>query len=494
MERRSFLFVLLICGLLLSCYGSTNPDTQVPRSEEKTAPSLREQEGENSVVPCQPAPTSADSDVIAKVSPAVVLVLTKHYRPVYGEENQHPGWSTGSGVVIDSRGYILTSYHVVAPLTRIKRHWPMNFEERELIQQPFVIFVFTMPPEGTEFRFERDNALVAGIVAKDERLDVAVLKVSPSQELAAAKLGNSDSVKQGDTVWALGYPLSWELHAPDILEFTKEVDLAWDDPVAVEELYRKLENSSSPSFGFAPTPSVSKGIVSAIYKTGKGTVLQTDASINPGNSGGPLVNANGEVTGVLCYKMGEGMGYAVPVREVEHVVQRIHTTPEPPVVSFVRCNVSYKSYWQDEDTSCFSCIVVEWATDQPTTGEVELVYDPLLELDTMWPDPESKPQRCDMCCARWYGELLPAYSRCSRECREPQVLTFRDNNIGRRHRVIISERVLEGGYGWALKGAHAFRIISRTPTGGEVSTGYYRFIWGQKTEFSIYPWELIRYW
>ncbi|MFG0263084.1 MAG: Do family serine endopeptidase [Novipirellula sp. JB048] len=154
----------------------------------------------------------------------------------------------GSGVIIDSAGVVLTNNHVVAGGGKmiIKTH------------------------DGREF--------VATEVLTDPQTDIAVLKFAGDDSLVAAKLGDSDAMKVGDWVVALGQP-----------------------------------------FGLEST--VTAGIVSAknrgIGITDRENFIQTDAAINPGNSGGPLVNLRGEVIGIntaISSRGGgnNGVGFAVP--------------------------------------------------------------------------------------------------------------------------------------------------------------------------------------
>lgn len=157
--------------------------------------------------------------------------------------------SLGSGVIVDKRGYILTNNHVVDGATKIQ-----------------------VQLNGDSTRYS------AKVVGTDEETDLAVLKVETSRDLPIAKLGNSDGVRVGDWVLAIGSP-----------------------------------------FGLKAT--VTAGIVSAKDREGVGRqfqrFLQTDAAINPGNSGGPLVDMAGEVIGIntaiVTQSTGyQGVGFALP--------------------------------------------------------------------------------------------------------------------------------------------------------------------------------------
>src|SRR5690606_33679046 len=156
--------------------------------------------------------------------------------------------SLGSGFVIDAEGIIVTNNHVIGEANDIT-------------------VVFT---DGSKLKAE--------IVGKDAKLDLAVLRVKPDRPLKAVRFGDSEALRIGDWVLAIGNP-----------------------------------------FGLGG--SVSAGIVSAnkrdIDSSAFGNYIQTDAAINKGNSGGPLFNMNGEVIGINTAILSPtggsvGIGFAVP--------------------------------------------------------------------------------------------------------------------------------------------------------------------------------------
>jgi serine protease Do len=162
----------------------------------------------------------------------------------------------GSGVVIDEKGYILTNNHVIDDAERLK---------------------VTLP----------DGKVLRGrVVGNDETTDLAVLKVESEQPLPATQLGNSDSLKAGQIVIAIGNP-----------------------------------------FGLTGGPAVTAGIVSSLNRSiqtrsGVLELIQTDAAINPGNSGGPLVNTKGEVIAINTANMpyAQGIGFAVPINIAKSIL------------------------------------------------------------------------------------------------------------------------------------------------------------------------------
>jgi serine protease Do len=163
--------------------------------------------------------------------------------------------SLGSGVIIDRAGYVLTNNHVVGDATEIK---------------------VTLADE---------RSYPAKLVGRDARTDVALLKIE-APHLPAARLGDSDTIRVGDPVIAVGNP-----------------------------------------FGLSQT--VTTGIVSAKGRViGAGPYddfIQTDASINPGNSGGPLYNLDGEVIGLntAIVESARGIGFAIPVNLVKSVLPQL---------------------------------------------------------------------------------------------------------------------------------------------------------------------------
>ena len=173
--------------------------------------------------------------------------------------------SLGSGVIVDAeRGLVLTNNHVIANAVQI---------------------TVTL----------RDGRhLEAEIVGSDPETDVAVIKI-PSENLVDVKLADSDSLKVGDFVVAIGNP-----------------------------------------FGLGQT--VTSGIVSALGRSGLGIegyedFIQTDASINPGNSGGALVNLRGELVGINTAIFSQsggniGIGFAIPINMALQIMEQIVETGE----------------------------------------------------------------------------------------------------------------------------------------------------------------------
>jgi len=233
--------------------------------------------------PAAPAPPLAElsrslQDLAAKVSPSVVQIFVTGY-PAPDEENQTASVepqlerSSGSGVIVDPDGYIVTNTHVVENATRI---------EVELPADP------ATAARGRSILKRRGRTVGAQVVAIDHETDIAVVKVD-AHGLPALPFGDSDSLRSGQLVLAFGSPLGLE-------------------------------------------SSVSMGVVSAVARQltpdDPMIYIQTDATINPGNSGGALVDTSGRLVGIntLIYSQSggsEGIGFAAPSNIVRNVFAQI---------------------------------------------------------------------------------------------------------------------------------------------------------------------------
>ena len=162
----------------------------------------------------------------------------------------------GSGVVIDKKGFILTNNHVIEKANKLK----------------------VTTTDG--------NVYEGSVVGTDKQTDLAIIKIDSKDALSSAELGDSDQLKIGQIVIAIGNP-----------------------------------------FGLDGGPSVTAGIISSLtrrlqFENGVMELIQTDAAINPGNSGGPLINTKGEVIGINTAKMpyAQGIGFAVPINVAKTII------------------------------------------------------------------------------------------------------------------------------------------------------------------------------
>jgi Do/DeqQ family serine protease len=163
--------------------------------------------------------------------------------------------SLGSGLLVDTKGHILTNHHVILRASEIH-----------------VTLV-----SAKEYKAE--------LVGSDPGSDLAVLKITPEEDLEPAGLGTSSDLMIGETVIAIGNP-------------------------------------------FGLTHTVTTGVISALNRSIQSgeqvfkDFIQTDASINPGNSGGPLLNIRGEVIGIntAIYSEAQGIGFAIPADRARRIV------------------------------------------------------------------------------------------------------------------------------------------------------------------------------
>lgn len=174
------------------------------------------------------------------------------------------GKSEGTGVIIEAIGLVITNEHVISGADTIR-----------------VIL-------------NDKRVLPAVVIGKNEKEDLALLKIEGQDTFPAIHFGDSDSVKPADDVFAIGTP-----------------------------------------YGYSQT--VTKGIVSAVHRELKrgdkvvyDDVIQTDVSINPGNSGGPLLNSKGEMIGMI-YKQdwrGEGIGFAIPIKKIKNMITELKSSQQ----------------------------------------------------------------------------------------------------------------------------------------------------------------------
>ncbi len=209
--------------------------------------------------------------VAAKVSPSIVLVINQStQQSFYGGTQQSE--ASGSGIIFDSRGYIVTDDHVVYGASKLT----------------------VVLSNGT--------ALPATIVGEDAPTDLAVIKVNYSKPLPVATFGDSAKLVPGQMAIAIGNPLGTNL----------------TDSVTTGV----ISGIRNQSYGFAP-PGTTGATNQRVTQ-----VIQTDAAINPGNSGGALLNSLGQVVGITAYKTvqaepgvpASGIGFAIPSNTVEHVI------------------------------------------------------------------------------------------------------------------------------------------------------------------------------
>jgi len=290
---KNFMSVIFIGLILTGCFAVTK--------EDKHPKSGSVQFGAKNPPVINTSPELASfktifADVAEKVIPVVVSITSTQIDTIYQRQNQNPydffGFGfpfgeqqqqqrgqqqqkpqpkerrqsgVGSGVIVSSDGYILTNSHVVKDANEIK------------------------------ITLHDDREYPAKIIGFDTLSDVAVVKITENvKDLPIAYLGNSDKLRPGDWVMAVGNPF----------------------------------NLSS---------TVTTGIVSALGRHTGGEMyqnfIQTDAAINPGNSGGALVNIDGELVGIntMIYTRSGGymgIGFAIPISMAKNIMEQLIYTGE----------------------------------------------------------------------------------------------------------------------------------------------------------------------
>jgi len=228
--------------------------------------------------------SNAFADIAERVSPSVVTITSEHIFKHPGTDQFHTfqdmlprqfwpflpnqdremrSTSLGSGIVISKDGYILTNNHVIEQGENIK------------------------------VQFSDKQELEAEVIGADPKTDVALIKVD-AQGLSPIEMGDSDNLRVGELVLAIGSPFSGNL-----------------------------------------SQTVTQGIISAIGRTAVGLIdyedfIQTDAAINPGNSGGALVDLDGKLIGMnsaIASQSGgnQGIGFAIPVAIINRVIDDLRT-------------------------------------------------------------------------------------------------------------------------------------------------------------------------
>ena len=197
------------------------------------------------------------TDAVDKVSESLVTINSMRLeRRFYGLV---PSEGQGSGIVLYRNGLIITNNHVIDGATKVQ----VNLRD--------------------------GRTLVGEVVGADEQTDVALVKVA-ADDLPAADLGDSEKLRVGQFVLAIGNAL-----------------------------------------GLPGGPTVSMGVLSAIGRPLPGSdfifegLLQTDAAVNPGNSGGPLADLDGRVVGINAAMVpyAQGVGFAIPINTVKRIASEI---------------------------------------------------------------------------------------------------------------------------------------------------------------------------
>ena len=208
------------------------------------------------------------SDVIEETINCVVgISKLKNAGTSIFSENTENQLGLGTGIIVTENGYILSNEHVTG----------------SKYSKCYITLENGKNYEGT-------------VVWSDTSIDLAIIKIG-AENLNCVNLGNSDNIKIGETVYAIGNPIGYEFRRT----VTSGIVSAKNRTIKIEE-----EKKSS-------------------YMT---NLIQTDATINPGNSGGPLIYPDGEVIGINTVKISsaEGIGFAIPINIVKPIIEKYKMT------------------------------------------------------------------------------------------------------------------------------------------------------------------------
>ena len=279
MKRLSTLLVLILSVFVITMIGCEKLEEGTkPQKKTDTEKTTEKKEDILETPRVQELPSFAD--LVEKLKPSVLNISTTSTfsqrglfpKSPFGEENPFEEFfkrffgdipqqefkqsGLGSGFIISEDGYVVTNNHVID-----------KAQDIEVVLE-----------DGKKYK--------ADIIGKDAKTDLAVLKINPEKMLQAVVFGNSDKLRIGDWVVAIGNPFG--------LGYTVTVGI-------VSAKGRSLGLSSYDDF------------------------IQTDASLNPGNSGGPLFNQMGDVIGVntAIVAGGQGIGFAIPINMAKNVIEQL---------------------------------------------------------------------------------------------------------------------------------------------------------------------------
>ncbi len=250
--------VLLLTGAVKSSGGGSTTIEQTTAAPVST----KSTEGGNTVDQIY----KSDGNGVAYVESELAPEKNESFNPFIEPESQSGGTATGSGIVLDDQGHILTNNHVIEGAKKIQVKLGAS-----------------------------DKEYTAEVVGTDPASDLALLKVNaPTSELTPLTLGDSSKMEVGDPVVAIGNPFGL-------------------DRTVTSGIVSALQRQIQAPNGFSID-----------------NVIQTDAAINPGNSGGPLINSAGEVIGINSQieTGGEGsdgnvgIGFAIPINTAKEVIAR----------------------------------------------------------------------------------------------------------------------------------------------------------------------------
>ncbi|BAS29341.1 S1C family serine protease [Limnochorda pilosa] len=358
--RRTLLYLggalaLVLAGVLLaSLLGTPSPiRAQDPPADTQQAPPAEESPAAALAFPG--GSPSAVADVAERLNPATVYIEVTlpqqprqqqpfndpFFGPFFGPffpPDQGRPMQAGTGFIIDQEGHVLTNQHVVGNLGG---------------KQSIRVYL-----ETADFKGWVD----ANLIGADYQLDLAVLQIQkPRQlkELPVAPLGNSDAMRPGDWVLAIGNPFGEQLGLAHTV--TVGVVSAQGRQISVWDQSRRTPRTYTD-------------------------LMQTDAAINEGNSGGPLINLQGEVVGIntAVNTQAQGIGFAIPINTAKKVLQDLierGMTPGGPWIGVSFTDVTAEIAGALGLSSTDGIVVSEVIAGQPAEKAGLQAYDVIVELN-----------------------------------------------------------------------------------------------------------------
>jgi hypothetical protein len=303
-------------------------------------------------------------DIIEMIKPILSGREVTNYPDIFKRT-----WKQAAGIIIDKRGYILTSRYAIEDCDE-----PCARNIGVVASGAQLIYVFV--PENGKTIVERSHEYIATVICKHPQDDLAIIKITPRvADLPILSLGDSATLKRGKNVLAIGYP-------SDILYLETESAYKW--------------KTGTVEFNCAPT--ITNGIVSAktkldtyplnysmdeLYSDYRVNVIQTNSELNWGNSGGPLIEESGDVIGVVVAKIfnSSGLGFAIEINEAKDLIRAALARPIAGIKdgTFLKC----------EDNG-YCCNQTSWDA--------------------------SPARRCKQLCAKYYGNDTVGFANCERRC------------------------------------------------------------------------------
>lgn len=286
-EKRSFSFLKLIAASVIGTVLTLGVLTQTDYFDSSDGTTVEPQSAtESTAEPVDTSSSSSISDIADNASEAIVGVVNMSEAPDNpfeqfdqgnGEQGNGQGngdngdevqKGVGSGViykVTDDEAYIVTNNHVIEGASSLK------------------------------IALDNGDEVDGEVVGSDSLSDMAVVKIKGDYDITPLEFGDSDALKNGDDVVAIGNPLGLDLSST----ITSGIISGTNRTIPVETSEGKWDLD----------------------------VLQTDAAINPGNSGGALINMDGELIGINSLKIAEngveGLGFAIPSNEVQDLIDEL---------------------------------------------------------------------------------------------------------------------------------------------------------------------------